>query len=126
MAIGTSGGLLDERDPHAQSVFKHEILQQYMRRFIAMPGSSALNNRVVILDGSAGTGRYADGSPGSGEHILRAAQALSNTRAAELFFTEKNRENYTALQQVVSEYADGGVRAQALPGPVQQHLVSCA
>ncbi|MQY05910.1 three-Cys-motif partner protein TcmP [Actinomadura macrotermitis] len=122
MATGTSGGLLDKRDPHAQSVFKHEILKQYMSRFIAMPGKSARDNRVVILDGFAGSGRYGDGSAGSAEHILRATRRFASTRTAVSFFTEKDRKNFASLQPVVQEYAEQGLDAQALFGPVQQHL----
>lgn len=122
MATGTTKGLLESRDPHAQSVFKHEILKQYMPRFITMPGKTSQDNRVVVLDGFAGSGRYADGAPGSAEHILQAAQKHSRTRTVASFFTEKDRKNYAILEPVVQEYAGQGLQARALLGPVQQHL----
>lgn len=122
VATGTSGGLLESRDPHAQSVFKHAILQQYIPRFISMPGVSSEDGRVVVLDGFAGIGRYPDGTAGSAEHILRAALKLSDTRMVASFFTEKDQRNFTRLRQVVQEYAERGLQAQALPGPVQGHL----
>ena len=62
MATGTSAGLLDSSS-HAQSVFKHEILRQYMPVFVAMLGSYSDRKRVVVLDGFAGRGRYPDGTP---------------------------------------------------------------
>lgn len=39
MATGTSGGLLDDPEGHAQSVFKHAILRRYMLPFVAMVGA---------------------------------------------------------------------------------------
>ena len=66
MATGTSAGLLDSND-HAQSMFKHAIIKNYMPPFLAMTGSTSDRRRVVVMDGFAGRGRYADGSPGSAE-----------------------------------------------------------
>ncbi|MEV0972466.1 three-Cys-motif partner protein TcmP [Microtetraspora glauca] len=120
MAAGTSGGLLD--DLHAQSVFKHEILRQYMAPFIAMPGSTAEGNQVVVLDGFAGRGRYQDGSPGSAELILQAIQAFRGSRNVTGFFVEKDPALYPSLQGVVEEYVETGVRSQAFLGAVEDHL----
>lgn len=122
MATGTAGGLLDNSDQHAQSVFKHEILRQYIKRFISMPGKTSSGNRVVILDGFAGRGRYPDGREGSAEFILKAALDLSATRRVTSIFIEKDPEHFQSLRAVVEEYTARGLTAQALPGLVQNHL----
>lgn len=122
MATGTSGGLLDDPGGHAQSVFKHEILRQYMPPFISMLGSVSTGKRVVVLDGYAGRGRYDDGTPASAELILQAIDNLSGTRRPAAFFAEKDRGDYGRLAAVVSEYASRGVPATALCGSVEDHL----
>ena len=122
MSTGTAGGLLDNHDQHAQSVFKHEILRQYIKRFISMTGKTSEGNRVVILDGFAGRGRDLDGREGSAEFILKAAHDLAATRRVTSFFVEKDPEHFQALQEVVGEYTARGLNAQALPGSVQDHL----
>ncbi|PZG42765.1 hypothetical protein C1I98_19450 [Spongiactinospora gelatinilytica] len=120
MATGTAGGLLD--DPHAQSVFKHEILRQYLPPFIAMPGSTAVGKQVVVLDGFAGRGRYPDGSPGSAELILRAMRSFQNSRNVFGFFVEKDQALYANLSGVVEEYSSQGLSARAFAGSVEDHL----
>lgn len=122
MATGTSGDLLDDRNKHAQSVFKHEILRRYIPLFIAMPGSTALDHRVVILDGFAGKGRYSDGSPASAELILQAIKDLQRSRKVTAYFTEKDRKSFAGLAQVVGEYRAAGLDVHALHGKVNDHL----
>lgn len=45
------------------SVFKHTLLDGYVPQFAGMTGSRSTEKRVVFLDGYAGRGRYADGTP---------------------------------------------------------------
>ncbi len=122
MATGTSGDLLDDHNKHAQSVFKHEILRQYIKLFIARPGRTAPDNRVVILDGFAGRGRYPDGKPASAELILQAIRDLQQSRRVTAFFAEKDRESFTSLAQVVAEYQTSGLNVHALRGNINDHL----
>ncbi len=122
MATGTSSGLLADPDGHAQSVFKHEILRQYMPPFISMLGSASPGRRVVVLDGYAGRGRYDDGTPASAELILQAIDALSGSRRPVAFFAEKNRQDFRKLSAVVGEYASRGLPVTALDGAVEDHL----
>ncbi|MGI5206200.1 three-Cys-motif partner protein TcmP [Spirillospora sp. CA-108201] len=122
MATGTAGGLLDNRDRHAQSIFKHAILRQYLPRFIAMPGSTATGGKLVVLDGFAGRGRYPDGTPASAELILRAIRSFSNSRDVSSVFVEREQENYVELKVVVDEYVKQGLRARSCPGNVEDHL----
>lgn len=86
MATGTSSGLLEDSNRHAQSVFKHEILRQYMVPFVAMLGSYSAGKRVVVLDGFAGRGRYSDGTPASAELILQAVESLKAVPAGFRIF----------------------------------------
>jgi three-Cys-motif partner protein len=122
VATGTSGGLLDDSNRHAQSVFKHEILRRYMPPFVAMLGSYSAGKRVVVLDGFAGRGRYSDGTPASAELILQAVEGLRQSRQVSAFFVEKSEKDHRALRAVVDEYVARGLLATALPGAVDEHL----
>lgn len=122
MATGTSSGLLEDSNRHAQSVFKHEILRQYMVPFVAMLGSYSAGKRVVVLDGFAGRGRYSDGTPASAELILQAVESLRQFRQVSAFFVEKSGKDYRMLSAVVDEYVTRGLSARALPGAVDGHL----
>ena len=123
LATGTSGGLLDSND-HAQSIFKHAIIRHYLPPFLAMTGSTSDGRRLVVMDGFAGRGRYADGNPGSAELILRAVERLKESRSVSTFFAETDRDNYRALAAVVGEYERKGLAARALHGPAEVHLAS--
>lgn len=122
MATGTSGGLLDDPEGHAQSVFKHAILRHYMPLFVAMVGSASTGRRMVVLDGYAGRGRYRNGDPGSAELILRAIKSLRESREVLAYFVEKDPKDYKDLAAVVGEYSRLGLLAKALPGEVEGHL----
>src|ERR1022692_1655244 len=122
MATGTSGGLLEDANRHAQSVFKHEILRQYMQPVLAMLGSTSAGKRLVVLDGFAGRGRYADGRPASAELILHAIENLRESRQVSAFFVEKSDEDYRTLSGVIDEYVARSLQARALPGAVDAHL----
>jgi three-Cys-motif partner protein len=122
VATGTSGGLLEDSGQHAQSVFKHEILRQYLPLFLAMLGSYSAGKRVAVLDGFAGRGRYPDGAPASAELILQAVEGLKRSRQVSAFFVEKNQKDYQQLSTVVDEYVARGLLATAMPGAVEGHL----
>jgi three-Cys-motif partner protein len=122
VATGTSGGLLKDPNRHAQSVFKHEILRQYMPPFVAMIGSYSTGKRVVVLDGFAGRGRYPDGTPASADLILQAMESLKHSRRVSAFFVEKDRGDYQVLSAVVDEYVSRDLLAKSLPGSVEEHL----
>ena len=121
MATGTSAGLLDSSD-HAQSVFKHAIIRQYMRPFLAMTGSTSEQGRVVVMDGFAGRGRYPDGAPASAELIMQAVRRLQGSRTVAMFFVEDDQDRYRELDVVVREYVAQGLRAKALRGSADDHL----
>ncbi|WP_280442688.1 three-Cys-motif partner protein TcmP [Nocardia brasiliensis] len=118
MSKGTTSGLLDE--VRAQSVFKHQILDSYIIRFVTMTGRRA--GRAVLLDGFAGRGRYPDGKPASGERMLLAAKKSKNTLSVEVVLVEKQQSLYRHLAAVTEEYRGQGVTADAYRGQVQDHL----
>jgi three-Cys-motif partner protein len=106
----------------APAVLKHELLRQYVEPFTGMVGSTSTGARVVFLDGYAGQGRYDDGSAGSPELAMKAAEALLPSRVLECVFVERDRQPYASLEAVAAEYAARGVRCRALRGKVEDHL----
>jgi three-Cys-motif partner protein len=121
LAKGITAGLLDSND-HTQSIFKHAIVRSYIPLFLAMTGSTSDKGRVVVMDGFAGRGRYADGSPGSAELIMRAVQKLQGYRSVATFFAETDPDNYRMLAEVVGEYSAKGLPARSLSGSADDHL----
>ena len=68
--MATSDEFFGERSP--QAILKHGLLARYAHYFAGRAGR-ATAGKVLFLDGYAGEGRYADGSPGS--PLLLASQA---------------------------------------------------
>ena len=101
MATGTTGGLLDTAK--ATSVFKHEILRQYVPPYVAKVGSTAAGNRVMLVDGFAGRGRFDDGTKASAEYFLAAARDLTRAKASVRLF-EVNAADAARLADLVAEY----------------------
>lgn len=120
MSKGTSSGLLDE--VQTQSLFKHAILDSYIIRFAIMPASKIPSKRALLLDGFAGRGRYPDGTPASGEHMLLAAQRAKNSARVEVILIEQDRTDYDHLVRVTDEYRQRGVDVKTHCGDVQDHL----
>jgi three-Cys-motif partner protein len=120
MAKGTSAGFFGTR--RAPAVLKHEVLRQYVAPYAGMAGSTNSEGRVVLLDGYAGEGRYADGSPGSPLLALETAKSLLPKRVLECVFIEKERKSFVSLQAVVGEYKAQGVKCEAIHGRVEDHL----
>ena len=86
-------------------VFKHTLLAKYLPKFGGKTGSRS--GRVVFLDGYAGRGRHADGSPGSAELMLRSAAGQVKAGVSwECFFSEKDATSFASLEKVVAEYSD--------------------
>lgn len=105
----------------AAAVLKHAILSGYVVPFASKTGSASIGNRVVIVDGYAGAGRYDDGSPGSPSLIAAAARKLRG-RTLECLFVEKDRGTYERLCDVLREEDGGQVEWEAWHGTVQEHL----
>lgn len=106
------------------SAFKHALLDRYVPRFTGATGQASELKKVVFLDGYAGRGRYADGSPGSAERVLQIAQSQYESvgLAWTCFFVEAEAESAAVLEAVVQEYRSAGVTATAHRGPVLDML----
>jgi three-Cys-motif partner protein len=102
----------------AAAYLKHEILK-YLRPFIAKTGKYSPGNRVVIMDGFAGSGRYLDGAPGSPVVIAEAAKGLD--RKVECHFVEKDKATYEQLCQVLEQHA-GSIQAHPWHGTAEARL----
>ncbi len=106
----------------AAAVLKHEILRQYVVPFVSKVGSNATASRVVYVDGYAGPGRYADGTPGSPALVLQSAAQVAAFRTLDCYFVERKREDFKRLKVLVDEARANGVSARALPGRVQKQI----
>lgn len=106
----------------AAAVLKHAILAGYVVPFASKTGSASTGNRVVVVDGYAGAGRYDDGQPGSPPLIASAVGALQG-RTVECLFVERDAATFERLRQVLAE-EDGGraISWHAIHGTVEEHL----
>jgi three-Cys-motif partner protein len=109
------------RSKRAAAVFKHAILGGYVVPFASKTGSASVGNRVVIVDGYAGAGRYDSGESGPPSLIAAAARSLTG-RSLECFFVEKDRRPFERLCDVLAEEDRDEVMWTAWQGTVEQHL----
>ena len=87
------------------------MLRQYLPIYGAKTGS---RTHVVLVDGYAGPGRYADESPGSPELMVKTARAL-RTVNAHCVFVERDR---TLREQLKTLLVDElGDRDSEVPTP---------
>lgn len=100
MAVGTKAGLL--KNQPLQSYLKHQLLDNYVPVFVNSL-TKGTQHPVVLVDGYAGNGRYADGTPGSAEVLLKEAL---NVPAASVALVEKDPKHHKELTAVVNEYRD--------------------
>lgn len=105
----------------AGAVLKHAILAGYLVPFASKTGSASIGNRVVIVDGYAGAGRYDTGEPGSPALIAAAARRLQG-RSVECFFVEKDETMFDRLRQLLEDEEGQGVAWEAWCGTVEENL----
>jgi three-Cys-motif partner protein len=120
VAKGTTAGFFGTKKPPA--VLKHALLSGYVAPLVGMVGSTSVNGRVVLLDGYAGAGRYADGSAGSPELAMQKAQSLAPSRVLDCVFVEKDGKSFRNLDALAQQYRASGVSCEAIHGDVQTHL----
>lgn len=90
------------------AVLKHSVLNSYVTPFVSKTGSTSIDNRVAVIDGYAGPGRYEDGEEGSGAMLLRKANELAAMkRALECHFVEDNTETASQLRAVARVEGNG-------------------
>lgn len=87
-------------EPHTRA--KHEILRRYLQAWI--PILTRYNERVVLIDGFAGPGRYEGGEPGSPVIALRAAVDHAERIPGEmiLLFVEDDKDRAASLRQEIA------------------------
>jgi three-Cys-motif partner protein len=104
-------------EPQGAAVLKHEVLRQYLRIYGGKTGS---RTGVVLVDGYAGPGRYADESPGSPELMVNTARAL-RTENVHCVFVERERRLREQLKTLlVGELGDQD--SEVLEGRIEQRL----
>jgi three-Cys-motif partner protein len=106
------------RERRAQAVFKHGILQRYPVVFASKTGWGG--RPVVFLDGYAGRGEYRDGTPGSPALLAAHAVKTDSFRQVTGIYVEKNRRDFTNLQQVMARF--NRPHDQVLCGDLRDHL----
>jgi three-Cys-motif partner protein len=109
------------RGLEAPAVLKHGILRRYPDVFASAAGQRS--QRVVLLDGYAGRGRYEDGKPGSPMLLLETASRTGSFRNVECVFVEQKQANFDVLSGVVATYGTGLV-CKAFHGDLSTYLAS--
>jgi three-Cys-motif partner protein len=114
------------KSKRAAAFLKHAILSKYIVPFTAKAGFRSDGNRVMIVDGYAGRGRYEDGSPGSPALIAEAAQdPRLRGRCIECLFVEKREAEYRELCSMLTEIEKSSttpITWSARRGNVADHL----
>ncbi|MBU9766955.1 three-Cys-motif partner protein TcmP [Mycobacterium sp. TNTM28] len=121
MPKGDSLPTVWRRPPHTKA--KHDILTRYLGAWFGIFGTSRRHQRVNVLDGFAGPGRYDDDQPGS--PVLTLNTLLEHRSFAtfgdtlfNFIFNEWDDKRFASLQEVLA-----GVKASRAPWPntVQIH-----
>jgi len=104
-------------EPQGAAVLKHEVPRQYLRIYGAKTGS---RTPVVLVDGYAGPGRYADDSPGSPELMVKTARAL-RTVNVHCVFVERDRGLREQLKMLLVDEL-GAQESDVLEGRIEERL----
>ena len=88
--------------PHTSE--KHRILREYLAAWLPILGTS--HNRIVYIDGFAGSGSYEDG--GDGSPVIALDTALEHTSRAAFneivfWFIEAGRDSRAALEEKLAK-----------------------
>jgi three-Cys-motif partner protein len=101
----------------AHTKAKHDILTRYLGAWFGIFGRSRYHQRVVVLDGFAGPGRYDSDEPGS--PVLTLTTLLDHQSFADFgntefifIFNEWNAERFASLQRVLAD-----LKARRAPWP---------
>lgn len=122
MPKGDSLPTVWERPPHTKA--KHDILSRYLGAWFGIFGRSPYHDRVNVLDGFAGPGRYENGDPGS--PVLTLTTLLDHQSFAQFgdttfnfVFNEWDSQRYASLESVL----DGLINTRApWPKSVNVHV----
>lgn len=103
-------------EPQGAAKLKHEVLRQHLAVYVRTTGSRA---PVVLLDGYAGPGQYAEGSPGSPRLMVETATALHN-RNIHCIFVERDRQHWQQLRELLVQLGDDD--SEPLHGRLEERL----
>lgn len=114
MPKGDSLPTVWNRPPHTKA--KHDILTRYLGAWFGIFGRSRYHQRVNVLDGFAGPGRYDDdpGSPVLALNTLLEHRSFANFGGTtfNFIFNEWNDERFASLKGVLAD-----VKASRAPWP---------
>jgi three-Cys-motif partner protein len=111
-------------EPHSK--IKHEILRQYINAWLPIMTSGT--GRVVIVDGFAGPGEYADGELGSPLIMLKSCldhRAQPSARSEVVFrFIEERADRAEHLKERVAALGElpVHVKVQVVQGKYEEHF----
>lgn len=120
MYRGDSQPTVWTRQPHTKA--KHDILERYLGAWFGIFGHSRYDQRVVVLDGFAGPGRYDDGEAGSpilALNTLLDHNAFNNFNDTEFMFlfNEYDSNRFSHLQNEIS-----AIKERRAPWPGNVHV----
>jgi three-Cys-motif partner protein len=108
--------------PQAAAVYKHELLKQYIPKWVGKVGSTSINNRLIVYDAYSGPGRYEDDQPGSPELLVDTADAMARLRKVHTIFSEKDQAYCARLRCMLAEKGLDPRTYEVLQGPVENHV----
>jgi three-Cys-motif partner protein len=109
----------------AHSAAKHEILHRYLGAWLSILGHGRAGrrwNRLILVDGFAGRGRYRGGEPGSPKIMFdRAVQVVEDGHAKSVWIrcAEPNAKNFEHLEEVCAALQHESVKIE----PTQETFV---
>lgn len=109
----------DEKKPAA--ILKHAIMNQYLGPFVGKTGISSPGNRVAVIDGYAGDGRYESGAEASPALLMRKARELLPGRRLESHFVENDPASLVRLRRVLATEG-AGLPVSLREGRIEEHL----
>lgn len=98
---------LPAKQPHTEA--KHALLANYLERWFGVMSTRGDINRLLIVDGFCGPGKYSGGEDGSPLIALRAAARIRQpAKQVELIFIDKDQEAIQALSELVEPFRKVG------------------
>jgi len=116
-----SAGTLSQPEPH--TLAKHALLREYLTAWF--PKLSSAYRRIIFIDGFAGPGVNADGSPGSPVIALQTLLhqpewVLRADREFVFLFVEKDASNFASLEEAIASL--GTLPANVVVKPVKDEF----
>lgn len=105
---------------------KHLVLTYYLTPAAAKFSKASPDGRVMLLDGFAGKGKYADNQPGSPIHLGQLANKCRSWRSPVnlyIYNVEQKDANYASLTACTKGWVDQGIITN-LHGAFSQQLPS--